>query len=170
MIAEEWYRSFYNYYYDNWDNGLRIKQLEAQSYNKDKEWTKVIKNFLQSLADHLGYKISQETVRIDHMWKKENDIIAIEHENNPDGIMKEVENLNAIQANLKVLITYFSEDDYSWRPYRELQKIRKKLTLSNNSEFLLVYASWGKEGNSYDWVGYRIYPEVDLKIDTISPK
>jgi len=170
MTAEGWYRAFYGYYYDNWDSGLKINQQEIQAHTKDKEWTKLMKNFLHRLADHLGYQISQETVRIDHIWKKGHDIIAIEHENNPDGIINEVENLNAIQANLKVLITYFSEDDYTWRPYRELQKVCEKLSRNNTSEFLFVYASWGKEGNSYDWAAYRIYPEMNLRIDTVSPK
>jgi|GEM_PF-5485487 len=170
MKAEDWFKNFYNYYYENYDTGLKMKQKEAQAKNKDAHWTDAMNEFLDKLAEQMGYRVTHQTARIDHRWQREDSIVAIEHENNSETIDTEVDNLDAFRANLKVLITYFREDEYTWRPYRRMQEIKNKITPVNGSEFLLIYGSYGQHGDQYDWAALQIYPRIELRIDSVPTK
>ena len=164
LSAEDWYEAFYGAYpqFPAIDRVLRGRKVS------DSEWTRIMKNeFLPSLAKQLGYTVAQETVRVDQLWnKKENVEVAIEHENDFTTIDTELGNLSTIDAPLKVLITYVGNRELTWRPYELAERVRQHLDRRQKpGEFLLLVTDErGKE-----WSAFKYAPRLVAQMSVLPP-
>lgn len=161
MTAEEWYRDFYK----RSNNDPRLGQSCS-----DPEWTKRMNAFLKDMAAAHGFKIVEAECRvfgdkrIDHVWRRGNIEVAIEHENDYTTIENEIKKLCDRSSNLKVLITYVPDEDFISNVDSLSSKIKGLINAQGNrhGEFLVVVGGWGLDGWVTDWAAYR--SRVDLQI------
>ncbi|MEX5219023.1 MAG: hypothetical protein NW701_14440 [Nitrospira sp.] len=161
MTAEEWYREFYK---------LSNNDPRLDKNCSDAEWTRRMNAFLKDMAYSQSFKIDEPECkvfgdkRIDHVWRRGNTEIAIEHENDYTSIDNEVKKLCERSSNLKVLITYVQDEDFVANACSLSVKVRDLINALGNrhGEFLIVVGGWGRDGWITDWAAYRSI--VDLQI------
>ena len=166
MTAQEWYKTFLRQY--GKDNALQKleSKLEKGPYpTESSDWTKAMKKFLVRMAKSKGFEVEEESrvvggKRADQRWLKGNgSIVAIEHENVDDkNLSGEINKLCNDVSELKVLITYVSDNEFK----RKVRKLNDKVRQSIEShidtftgEFLLVVSGWYREPKDESWKAYR---------------
>lgn len=124
--------------------------------------------FFAHLAARMGYTISRETLRVDQLWRDSGKkvVVALEHEGWWAGIERELENLSAVDAPLKVLVTYVRNTEHSWRPIKLAEQVKKHLSeRAENNDFLLIVGN----NAANEWVGFKFIPEYTFRVDVIPP-
>jgi len=185
LSAQDWLRNFYSEFLD-------ICEAE-ENFGKrvtNGKWTKTMKEFLANLGQKLGYEVKGERLRIDQMWKKQGETIAIEHEITDEGIFeKEIPNLMSVKAHLRVLITYVRDYQFPYKAVETADKVKIALShrdseFDEGEEFLLVIGTKtpkrrkkGKRGKRLrdfmsrhsDWLAYRFHPifKPEIKADVL---
>jgi hypothetical protein len=116
----------------------------------------------------MGYEVSRETLRVDQLWRDSGKrvVVALEHENWYKGIHRELENLSAVDAPLKVLVTYVRDREHVWRPFKLAEQVKMHLTdKGEKNDFLLIVGN----NQANEWVGFRFFSEHTYRADVIPP-
>jgi hypothetical protein len=164
LSAEDWYDAFYKAYFRFPAINVVLKGRKVS----DTEWTRIMKmEFLPSLASKLGCTVSLETLGVDQLWNRnEQVVVAIEHENDFSSIQTELGNLSAINAPLKVLITYVGDGELTWRSYDLSEKVKQHLERKQeHGEFLFLVA----DGKGTDWATFKFMPKLIPQMSVLPP-
>jgi hypothetical protein len=160
--AYDWYKSFYKA--ANSDKAFQKK------YKTDREYTEAVGIFLNAMATTLGYSVLSERKsigggRLDHVWRKGDDEITIEHENNHKSIAREVSNLCEHRSGLKVLITYVPDANYSATAYEKAKEVETQLCQEAGfkNEFLLIIGGYDEDGWANDWAAFRCIRQIRME-------
>ncbi|MGA2972976.1 MAG: hypothetical protein ABSE39_10230 [Candidatus Bathyarchaeia archaeon] len=132
----------------------------------DERWTEAMGEVLNRVADELGYDIKRERGRVDFRLYKTDQSIAVEHENDCKGIFREeLPKLLDTQADLRVLITYVSANEFSKNNGENLaERVEKtvveQISRHGDAEVLLLLnryggRAWAKDPRSEPWICYR---------------
>lgn len=157
MKAEQWYRKFYDLYYED----KKIKHLDnTGKCDQEGLWTPAMMALLRGMGESLGCQVNEEKSvagggRSDQRWVRDNgSIVYIEHENRCDPkIHGEIQKLCNDVSKLKVLITYVADRNFSENVRQLNEKIQQavhKCRATYTGEFLLVVS--GNRKN--DWNPY----------------
>ena len=153
MTAEDWYKRFYETY-KSYEKAHQ-KQIK-KAISTDALWSASMEIILSEMAKSESYKQSGKlrgAPGVDIHWKKPGHTVAIEHENRGDKIYSEIANLCQDNSDLKVLITYASDEDFVPNLYKMASSCA--LDLGKNGfgkgEFLLIVGG----NQEYDWEGFR---------------
>ena len=152
MTAEDWYKKFYETY-KCYEKTHRSQVKKAMS--SDASWSSIMEAVLSEMAKSESYKPSGKlrgAPGVDIHWKKPGHTVAIEHENRGDQIYSEIANLCQDNSDLKVLITYASDEDFVPNVYKMASSCARDLSKNGfgKGEFLLIVG-----GTEYDWEGFR---------------
>jgi hypothetical protein len=124
--------------------------------------------FFAHLAERMEYIVSRETLRVDQIWRdsEKKVVVALEHEGWWTGIERELENLSAVDAPLKVLVTYVRNTEHGWRPIKLAEQVKKHLSeTAEKNDFLLIVGN----NAANEWVGFKFIPEYTFRVDVIPP-
>ncbi|MGH9429875.1 MAG: hypothetical protein ACRD2L_26625 [Terriglobia bacterium] len=157
MKANQWYKRFYEYYYDD----KTISKLDRTG-KSDQEgvWTPAMMGLLRRIGEDLHCEVSEERGvagggRSDQRWVKDNaSLVYIEHENRCDEkIDGEIHKLCNDVSKLKVLITYVADrqfDDNVARLNQKIQRLIHECRATFCGELLLVVSGYCER----DWEPY----------------
>jgi hypothetical protein len=123
---------------------------------------------LRILAKRMGCQVdSKETLRVDQLWREGRRlVVALEHENWYKGIRRELGNLSAVDAPLKVLVTYVRDKEHAWRPFKLVEQVREHLEeKEEKNDFLLIVGN----NQANEWAGFRFLPEYTVRANVIPP-
>lgn len=160
ITGEEFYKQFFC----RFQEFAKKDRRRYDKTNSTPEWTSYIKDeFLKNLGDQLGYVVDKEQVfGVDLLFSKKAGecSIAIEHENDPNGIWKkEIPNLLKTAAPLKILVTYVGDTEFPGKEIKDkLHNVLKERNFGH--EFLLILGSYSMKEPS-DWVGYLYHRELN---------
>lgn len=172
--GEEFYRQFRSQY---WEFPKIVKSVPKPGESRrgpkmrDTRWTHIMldkdEGFFAHLAQRMGCEVAREKLRIDQLWREgRRNVVALDHENWYTGIDRELENLSAVEAPLRVLVTYVRDKEHVWRPFELAEQVKKHLEeKGDRNDFLLVVGN--KQAN--EWVAFKFFPEALYRIDVIPP-
>jgi hypothetical protein len=170
LNGEGWFRAFKE----------RLERKSSSPLYKttsDPKWTAGMYKILRGMAEDWGYTVEREPPavfggRFDMEWvsQSDNEMIFIEHENNPHGVMKsEIPKLLRIGANLTILITYLPPNWSRGVPVypgetlaQEVLHLLRKKRPDPGFEFLMVFGTYTMY-NSSNWVAWSFFPTFDYR-------
>jgi len=154
MKANQWYKKFYDSYYDDKAIGKLDRTGEC---DQEGIWTPAMMGLLRRIGEEFGCEVNEERGvagggRSDQRWIKDNaSLVYIEHENRCDEkINGEINKLCNDVSKLKVLITYVADrqfEDNVGRLNQKIQKLIQECRATFCGELLLVVSGYREK----DW-------------------